>query len=52
MLQSMGSQSVGHDLVTVQQERDGQRNRELHKRETDVAKIGQRNTEMRRLRGR
>lgn len=46
----MGSQSVGHDLVTVQQQRDGQRNRELRKRETDVAEIGQRNTEMWRQR--
>ena len=47
----MGSQSVGHDLVTVQQQRDGQRNRELRKRETDVAEIeGKRRREQQRMR--
>ena len=38
MLQSRGSQSVGHDLVAVPRERDRQRNRELSNRETDWTK--------------
>ena len=36
MLQSIGSQSVGHDSDCAM--RDGQRNRELRNRETDWAK--------------